>query len=97
MSGASIKLNNDIGYYEIHKEKYLHVIYLKETEGLVDRNYPPVFCAEDGGSLICSGAVTLWDNVTLQYNFPGAQLSDFARIHQDTLKTINFAYAKGRN
>lgn len=97
VAGASIKLNNEIGYYEIHKEKYPFVIYLKESEGVVDRSYPPVFCANDGGSLVCFGVATLWNNISLQYDFPGAQLSDFARIHQETLKAINLAYTKGLN
>ena len=97
VDGASIKLNNAIGYYEMHKDKYPYVIYLKVSKGLVDWSYPPVFCVDNGGSLVCSGGVTLWDNIRLQYNFPGAQLSDFARIHQETLKKINLAYAKGRN
>jgi len=97
VSGASIKLNNDIGYYEVHKEKYPFVIYLKESETLVDRSYPPISCAEDGGSLVCSGTITPWNNIVLQYNFPGAQLSDFSRIHRETLRTINLAYTKGHN
>ena len=97
VSGASIKLNNDIGYYEVHKEKYPYVIYLKESETLVDRTYPPIGCVENGPSLVCSGTITLWNNIVLQYNFPGAQLSDFSKIHLETLRRINLAYAKGHN
>jgi hypothetical protein len=95
-SGYVISLNDELGFYQaLGGEKHAYDYFYMHHDGVVDMEFPSIFCDQEISTGICFAKVTAWNNIVLRYRFPRRQLGDFTRIYQVTKGKIDAALAKG--
>ncbi|MGA6109058.1 hypothetical protein ABS648_13295 [Pseudomonas solani] len=95
-SGYVVSLNESLGLYQaLNRSEHGFDYFYMHKDGMVDLNFPSIFCDKDILTGICLAKITAWDNIVMRYRFPRRQLSDFSRIYQVTKRQIDAALAKG--